>query len=311
MVFPTFFNLSLNSATRSSWIEPQWGPTVVFADCMELFHLQLYIEPNTESATSFWTPLTGECWIPPKKDTPHLRAKEKASPDNRRGAVTLKIKSHTCQRCSKGTNKALCQPGPRKAADLHEILSQTCLWVFECLLQRHTSAVACHVDRGSCCSSPGRLSLWYKSSWRRLQLAPQQSHQAGDPQTGEQLQQRSSHTVAKILGSTTDFSTWGSSKGTENPQGILLWGPVGFHDRISTELRKQRLLEGTKIFKKEHFLKVCPPGTRRQELQPQKRLTQTCLWVSRSPQWRHGSTVACHGVWCTDYNNSGRHSMLE
>ena len=126
------------------------------------------------------------------------------------------------------------------------------------------SAVACHVDRGSCCSSPGRLSLWYKSSWRRLQLAPQQSHQAGDPQTGEQLQQRSSHTVAKILRPTTDFSTWGSSKGTENPQGILLWGPVGFHDRISTGLGKQRLLEGTKNLK-ENIFKKCAhqePGDR-------------------------------------------------
>ena len=62
--------------------------------------------------------------------------------------------------------------------------------------------------------------MWYKSSWRRLPLAPQYSHQAGDPQTGEQLYQRSSHTVAKVLGPTTDFSTWGSSKGTVSPQGI-------------------------------------------------------------------------------------------
>ena len=37
---------------------------------------------------------------------------------------------------------------------------------------------------------------------------------------GEQLHQRSSHIAAKILGPTTDFSTWGSSKGTENPQGF-------------------------------------------------------------------------------------------
>ena len=36
----------------------------------------------------------------------------------------------------------------------------------------------------------------------------------------EQLYQRSSHTVVKVLGHTTDYPTWGSSKGTENPQGI-------------------------------------------------------------------------------------------
>ena len=39
MVFPTFFNLSLNLAIRSSWSEPQSAPGLVFADCIELLHL--------------------------------------------------------------------------------------------------------------------------------------------------------------------------------------------------------------------------------------------------------------------------------
>ena len=42
------------------------------------------------------------------------------------------------------------------------------------------------------------------------------------PQNGEQLYQRSSCTVAKVLGPTTDFPTWGSGKRTENPQGNRL-----------------------------------------------------------------------------------------
>ena len=33
MVFPTFFNLSLNFAIRSSWSEPQSAPVLVFAHC--------------------------------------------------------------------------------------------------------------------------------------------------------------------------------------------------------------------------------------------------------------------------------------
>ena len=41
MVFPTFFNLSLNFVIRSSWSEPQWAPGLVFADCIELLHLWL------------------------------------------------------------------------------------------------------------------------------------------------------------------------------------------------------------------------------------------------------------------------------
>ena len=41
MVFPTFFNLSLNLAIRSSWFEPQSAPSLVFADYVELLHLWL------------------------------------------------------------------------------------------------------------------------------------------------------------------------------------------------------------------------------------------------------------------------------
>ena len=48
MVFPTFFSLSLNFAIRSSWFEPQSAPSLVFADCIELFHfwLQRYNQPD-------------------------------------------------------------------------------------------------------------------------------------------------------------------------------------------------------------------------------------------------------------------------
>ena len=35
VVFPTFFNLSLNLAIRSSWSEPQSASSLVFADCMD------------------------------------------------------------------------------------------------------------------------------------------------------------------------------------------------------------------------------------------------------------------------------------
>ena len=42
MVFPTFFNLSLNLAIRSSWSEPQSAPGLNFADCTELLYL-LYL----------------------------------------------------------------------------------------------------------------------------------------------------------------------------------------------------------------------------------------------------------------------------
>ena len=51
-------------------------------------------------------------------------------------------------------------------------VSQTCLWVFECLLQRHGSGVACCGDRVPGCSRPASHSLWHKPCWRRSPLAP-------------------------------------------------------------------------------------------------------------------------------------------
>ena len=36
MVFPTFFNLSMNLAIGNSWSEPQSAPGLVFVDCIEL-----------------------------------------------------------------------------------------------------------------------------------------------------------------------------------------------------------------------------------------------------------------------------------
>ena len=57
MVFPTFFNLNLNLAIRSSWSEPQSALSLAFADCIELLHLQLpCISVGKESACSAGDP---------------------------------------------------------------------------------------------------------------------------------------------------------------------------------------------------------------------------------------------------------------
>ena len=45
----------------------------------------------------------------------------------------------------------------------------------------------------------------------------------------------------KVLGPTTDFPTWRSSKGNENPQEIWFFRPVGFDYRTYTGLGKQTL----------------------------------------------------------------------
>ena len=88
---------------------------------------------------------------------------------------------------------------------------------------------------------PGKHGTCHKFSWRRLPLAPPEGHWAGDPQTGEQLCQRSPHTTVKVLGPKADFPSWGSSKGTEKPQVIWCWRPVRFDDGTSTGLENQTL----------------------------------------------------------------------
>ena len=36
-------------------------------------------------------PLRGECWNPPKKDTPHPKTKKKSQQDSRRGTIMIKL----------------------------------------------------------------------------------------------------------------------------------------------------------------------------------------------------------------------------
>ena len=60
--------------------------------------------------------------------TPCPREKEKTKQDGRRGKVRFRIKPHTCLRCSEGSNKTLCSPGPRKPIETRKkvCLSVSC-----------------------------------------------------------------------------------------------------------------------------------------------------------------------------------------
>ena len=71
-------------------------------------------------------PLTGECWIPPQKDTPYPRAKEKPQQDGRRGGITFIIKPHTRHRHLEGSNKTLYAPGNPTETEPDLPLSVSC-----------------------------------------------------------------------------------------------------------------------------------------------------------------------------------------
>ena len=75
--------------------------------------------PKLQATTE---PSTGQRWIPPKKDTPHPRAKEKPQQDSRRGEITFRIKPHSRQRCSEGSYKP-CEhqdPGERSSDPIRD-----------------------------------------------------------------------------------------------------------------------------------------------------------------------------------------------
>ena len=104
----------------------------------------------------------GESWIPPKKDTPHPRAKEKYQKDGWRGEIKYTIKLQPTTDAQKAHHET------------SQRLSQTCHWVaFECLLQRYGLSMACRRGRVSVCSRPG-CGI---SPLRRSPITPPQSRQ--------------------------------------------------------------------------------------------------------------------------------------
>ena len=58
-------------------------------------------------------PLTGECWIPSKRDTPGLRAKEKPQQDGWRGNIEFRIKQHTPTRDARRAQTKPCVHRPQ------------------------------------------------------------------------------------------------------------------------------------------------------------------------------------------------------
>ena len=60
---------------------------------------------NSKITTCFWTTIDRRMLDPTKKRFP--MSKEKPQQDVRRGEIVFRIKPHTCQRCSEGSNKNL------------------------------------------------------------------------------------------------------------------------------------------------------------------------------------------------------------
>ena len=114
-------------------------------------------------------PSTGQCWIPPKKDNPCPRAKEKPQQMIGRVEIAFRIKPRIHAR---DAWRAQTKPFVDQDPETPQRLYQTILSVFECLLQRHRSATSCCSDRDSGCNRLARHCLCHKSFWRSSLLAP-------------------------------------------------------------------------------------------------------------------------------------------
>ena len=226
-------------------------------------------------------------WVPPKKGTPHPRAKEKLQQDSRREKIEFRIKHHTHQWCLEGSNKTLCTPGP-------ESMDPTIDWARHAL-SIWISSVEARVSSGL----PWGQGLLLQQIWEARCVSPTTKPLNRNLTIWRivrlQLHQRSFHRVAKVLEPTVDFLIWGSSKGTENPRESDYEGQWDLIIKLPQNWGK-RLLEGTNKT-------LCTVGPRRKEQWPHRRLSQTCQWVSRSLWQRGGLKVACHGVSGTDYSS--------
>lgn len=106
-------------------------------------------------------------------------------------------------------------------------------------------------------------------------MSPTIGHWADNLQTVEQLYQRSSHTVVKVLGPQQIFQLGDLAKGLRTPE-IWFWKPMGFHYRTFTDLGKQTLGGH-----EENLMCTRSPKEKRQC--PHKRLSRhacECLGVS-------------------------------
>ena len=94
-----------------------------------------------------------------QKKVPHIQG-QRRSPSKMVGGVKLHLESNPIP--ARDTWRDKPKPCAHQEPETPQKPSQTCLWVFECLLQRYGSAAACHRDRGSGWSRPTSHSVWHK-----------------------------------------------------------------------------------------------------------------------------------------------------
>ena len=130
------YNISRRDSVRSRW----WSRRM----CAHLLMLELQ---NYNSLLNYhWQENVGSH----QKKILHIQG-QRRSPNK----MVQGVKSHLESNPIPTRDTWRTQTKPYAQQEIPQRLSQTWLWVFECLLQRYGSAVACCRGRGSGCSRPG------------------------------------------------------------------------------------------------------------------------------------------------------------
>ena len=207
----------------------------------------------------------------------------------------FRIKPHTHQRCSEGSNKTLCAQGPRDPRE-----TESHLPLIVCLLWRQESAVACHRGRDSGCSRSVSHSLCAKPSWRRLPLTPPQSCRADDPQTAEQLYQINSALLRKFQDPQQISQPGDSAKGLRTSREFDFGGQWDLIAEL-TQDRENRLLESTNKT-------LCTPGPGERSSEPTRDRPDLPVSAQESPaEARVRATESCRA--CTGPFEGGRQPL--
>ena len=144
----------------------------------------------------------------------------------------FKIKLHTIQRCLDGTSKSCVCQGPRERTPTRDWASPACKGLRVSCRGNGQQWPAAGTEALTAALLGSSVSAM--SPLGGVTISPTRAPPVGDPETREQLCLRSSWTVAKLLGPTTDFQTWESGKRTETwLEGIWLWRTGIFDYRTS------------------------------------------------------------------------------
>ena len=160
-------------------------------------------------------------------------AKQESQQDGRRGEITFRIKPIPTRDTQRAQTNLVCTRTQRSHRDWDRT-------VFECLLWRYGSAVACHRGRGSECSylvtQPVAKALLNEVAINLTTEPPSRQ-----PTNWRTIMPKKFSHCKESSRTHNRFPTWGSGKGTENSQRIWLWRPVRFDYRTYTGLGKQTL----------------------------------------------------------------------